>query len=160
QQPCTVGGMSQCVDVTSNPNNCGACNNVCQPVPNAAPVCISSACAFSCNPGFLNCNMAPADGCEPNIQVAPNNCGGCGVHRMPGTPCQNGTCAATPGQLQVSVTSIGFPGVPLGNTFVSPIPVQLTNVGGTPVVIMTVSLGGMNPGDFAFFPPPPPSLPP
>src|SRR5262249_31934564 len=57
QQICTSGGMPQCVDLASNVSNCGACGKVCQPFPNASPVCISGVCNFACNPSFFDCNM-------------------------------------------------------------------------------------------------------
>jgi len=79
QQSCTVSGMTQCIDVTSDKLNCGACGNVCAPVANAASICTSSTCTFICNVSFRDCNLNQLDGCETNIFTDANNCGGCGL---------------------------------------------------------------------------------
>jgi hypothetical protein len=50
----------------------------------------------SCNPGFNDCDMSPANGCEINTQTNPADCGNCGsVCTVPNaTPaCVNGMCA-------------------------------------------------------------------
>ncbi|HMF41480.1 MAG TPA: hypothetical protein VKQ32_12330 [Polyangia bacterium] len=146
QQSCTVGGMTQCVDLTSNVNNCGACGNVCQPVPNAGPVCAASMCTFSCIPGFLNCNMAAFDGCETNVNLDPNNCGGCGISCSPGTPCQMGVCA-TPPRINVQPMQVVFPGLSTGMTS-PPFAVQVTNLGGSPLQLQAEMLVGPNFSDF------------
>jgi len=45
-------------------DNCGACGNVCT-FANAYPICNAGACElFACDPGFVDRNGLPADGCE------------------------------------------------------------------------------------------------
>ena len=39
----------------ADPKNCGACGNVCPPVPGATPVCINGVCGYACNAGFIDC---------------------------------------------------------------------------------------------------------
>jgi hypothetical protein len=149
-QSCTVAGMVQCVDVTADATNCGACGSVCAPVANAASVCISSACTFNCNVSFRDCNGQPVDGCETNIFTNPLNCGACGAVCPTGS-CQNGICAAA--QLQVTPPSLAFPATPVGAVS-APIGLQLTNAGSTSVAITTIGIFGDNPSDFALLPGP------
>ncbi len=67
------------INLINNTNNCGACGNVCASKPNAAIGCSSGLCVIaSCGPGFADCNMNYADGCEVNITNDLNNCGACG----------------------------------------------------------------------------------
>src|SRR5512140_27276 len=53
---CTNGTKcaGKCVDVESDPANCGRCGNACR----ANQVCSNGACARSCAPGQINCNRA------------------------------------------------------------------------------------------------------
>ena len=72
---CSTGLVScngvACVDLTSNPNNCGTCNHVCTGV--AVVVgCCASACV--------------------NNSADPGNCGACGVVCEAGTTCASGAC--------------------------------------------------------------------
>jgi hypothetical protein len=157
-QACPVGGMSQCVDVTSDASNCGACGTVCQPVANAASICSARMCTFICNVAFRDCNNTPVDGCETNINVDPNNCGACGTICLPGVPCQNGACAAPP-RIQVSSPMLQFPATPVGDGS-APLPLQITNTGGTPLQLLSEMIAGPAANDFAFFPTPPPTLAP
>jgi len=76
-QPCQAGFSccSQfCVDLQTDTQNCGLCNNFCDPPANGQAVCENSACSLGqCNPGWADCNTDPADGCERNI-VADGPC--------------------------------------------------------------------------------------
>jgi hypothetical protein len=146
-QSCVTGGMSQCVDLTSNLNNCGACGNVCTPVPNALTSCAASMCTFTCNVQFRDCNGAAFDGCETNINVDPNNCGACGNLCAPGTQCQMGVCASPP-RINLQPTQVVFPALPTGSTS-PPFPVQITNIGGSPLQLQGALLAGQNFSDFA-----------
>jgi len=78
---CVAGAnccAGQCVDLISDPNNCGGCSLVCLTGANASPLCSGGACSLVCDPGYDNCNGSPGDGCEVNTQTDPNNCGACG----------------------------------------------------------------------------------
>jgi hypothetical protein len=76
--------------------NCAFCGDVCA-LPNATSNCIGGVCtATMCNPGFMECDGIPGDGCERNIANDPNNCGDC-MHMCPYGPhstaiCTSGTC--------------------------------------------------------------------
>src|SRR6185295_17154241 len=56
---------SSCVDPASDPDHCGACDLACAPYPFAESVCAGGVCAMGpCEPGHVDCNASPADGCE------------------------------------------------------------------------------------------------
>lgn len=81
-----------CVDLTTDPGNCGACDNECVAA-NAVAGCSGGSCTIaSCNPGFENCDSNPVNGCEVNTSTNPNNCGGCGIVCGVGKSCFNGLC--------------------------------------------------------------------
>ena len=71
-----------CTSVSSDPNNCGACGNVCSA---STPVCIQGTCG-NCGPGSTNCGGFCTDMTFDNA-----NCGGCGIVCPDGYSCQ-GSC--------------------------------------------------------------------
>lgn len=73
---------SDCVDVKSDKNNCGACGTVC-PV-----VCANGACATSCPPPTTNCSGSCVD-----TQSSVANCGACGTRCEGGKVCTSGACS-------------------------------------------------------------------
>jgi len=64
-----------CTSVNSDPNNCGACGNVC---PASAPICNQGAC-YDCPPGT-------------DFNWDSRNCGGCGIVCPEQTACSWGHC--------------------------------------------------------------------
>ncbi len=86
-----------CVDLSTDPANCGACGNSCAR-PNAVTVCASGTCRFLfCQSGWGDCDSNPNNGCEANLLSDPNNCGACHVHCFSGRICQAGFCVCTSG---------------------------------------------------------------
>ncbi len=88
------------VNQLSDVNHCGSCNIKCSSQ-NGAPACNNGVCSIQCNGGFADCNNNPADGCEVNLNVDNNHCGGCQTscgnlapHTTSGA-CQNGMCVVT-----------------------------------------------------------------
>jgi len=84
--PCAPTGIGVPCDPTSS---------VCCPVPNGSVFCggIPATCRLSvCDPGYANCNMEAADGCEVNLNTDPGNCGSCGRVCATGTSCVMGSC--------------------------------------------------------------------
>ncbi len=84
------------IDLLTDPANCGACGQLCQPN-NAFGKCQGGDCKVGdCISGFMDCNEIPADGCEINTDQDEENCGGCDTvcvltHAAP--TCLNGQCA-------------------------------------------------------------------
>jgi Putative metal-binding motif len=84
------------VNVQADLNNCGACGAVCT-VANGTPACVAGACQVqSCLPGYRDCNLVAADGCEANISNNPQHCGACNnacsFANATGV-CSTGTCS-------------------------------------------------------------------
>ena len=73
QLPC--GG--KCIDVTSDPQNCGGCGLVCS-LSHAKTTCSNSICVIvACDAQWGDCNNQPADGCEAQLGTV-QNCSRCG----------------------------------------------------------------------------------
>lgn len=68
-----------CLDVLTDPTNCGKCGNVCPSLPNSSPTCSLGTCGYVCNPGFIDCDLNPANGCEVSVLNDLQNCGSCGA---------------------------------------------------------------------------------
>ncbi len=67
------------VHLMSDPNNCGACSTQCV-YENAKPNCESGICLLGeCYSGYDNCDNMTENGCEIDLMVDSNNCGGCEI---------------------------------------------------------------------------------
>ncbi len=79
----------------NGPSNCGSCDNACDLL-NATPGCNNYNCVvYECVPGFADCDLIDASGCEVDILNDPDNCNGCGiVCEYPNAPaiCVDGSC--------------------------------------------------------------------
>src|SRR5579871_180053 len=68
-----------CSDVSSDAFNCGQCNKACAGTHQSA-TCNNGVCSGgACDPGWGDCDGNPANGCETNLHVDPNNCTACGM---------------------------------------------------------------------------------
>ena len=77
---CDMNAMNGCEStLASDPMNCGGCATRCPAPQNAAAACNAGRCGFACNPGFADCNMNAADGCEEDLRVSTRACGACGT---------------------------------------------------------------------------------
>jgi hypothetical protein len=74
-----VGGA--CVDLATDPQNCGMPGNVCR------GVCAMGVCAGACPDGTREC-----DGACVNLRRDPLNCGECGRACRANEACQDGSC--------------------------------------------------------------------
>jgi Cys-rich repeat protein len=76
---CDMNPLNGCETPTSSDvNNCGGCGMKCA-LAHATAKCTLGMCQIgACDPGWVDCNKDPSDGCEVDITSDPMNCGGCG----------------------------------------------------------------------------------
>jgi hypothetical protein len=87
-------------NLSSDPENCGACGFVCPSSALAKAGCQSGACVATCESGdicgeviaFGDCDGDALDGCEAVLTSDATNCGGCGVECPADVPCVDGHC--------------------------------------------------------------------
>ena len=87
-----------CVTLDGDPQNSGACGNVCA----AATVCYAGACATSCGGGTTQCGQSCVD-----TSVDSRHCGTCDTTCAAGNACVSGTCTSTCAQSQTLCTPDG-----------------------------------------------------
>lgn len=116
EQACPAGQDccdSMCFDLQSDLNNCGVCGNSCPDHPNTEEACNTGQCAVaSCDVGYADCNLNPADGCEVDTTMSglclctPGETASC-YEGPPGTEgvgtCTSGTTTCLPSGLGWSV---------------------------------------------------------
>ena len=85
---CEMCGGEACVDLQTDPQHCGACDNAC---PADVP-CVAGSC--SCPEGKELCDGACVD-----TSSNPSHCGGCGAACAPDQVCAEGSCTAGCGEL-------------------------------------------------------------
>ena len=73
----------ECVDITTDPRNCGACAKPCA----QGNVCVTGMCMVSCPMGLSQCNGTCA-----NLDNDPSNCGMCKTICPKGNVCAAGKC--------------------------------------------------------------------
>jgi len=86
----------ECVDLTGDVDNCGACGASCDEAVNAFATCERSACAYTCEQGFGDCG-GNSD-CETDLANDASNCGTCGTvcpDALNGTGSCSETCGVT-----------------------------------------------------------------
>lgn len=100
--PNTLCGI-ECIDTSTDSNNCGKCDNVCA-LPNTTSTCQAGSCRVgTCTAGYGNCDQVSANGCETPLNTL-TNCGACGsVCNLPHADeaCNAGIC-------QVSTCESGY----------------------------------------------------
>jgi hypothetical protein len=83
-------------NINSDLKNCGGCGKPCVN-PNGTAMCNMGQCQITCNPGFVDCNNDPTDGCEANLNNDPKNCSQCGMVCPMNLPyCSMGVCVLQP----------------------------------------------------------------
>jgi hypothetical protein len=80
------------VDINSDPDHCGACNQGCS-FDNAQAGCQEGSCVIAdCDTGYADCNGESGDGCEIETDSDPDHCGGCAEACDSGQSCSGGVC--------------------------------------------------------------------
>lgn len=88
--------VSRCVDLQTDPRNCGACGTICPAATNGVAACVAGRCAVMCNAGYGDCDGSSTNGCETLTRTSLTHCGTCGnvcpgvMGAMPA--CNNGVC--------------------------------------------------------------------
>ena len=80
---CGVGAMAKCVDLTKEPQNCGACGNKCA----TTQFCAGGKCTDQCNTPFKLCGQFCV-----NLDTDHENCGTCGKGCTPDQDCIGKAC--------------------------------------------------------------------
>src|SRR5439155_11028063 len=65
-------------NLVTDAKHCGACSHACMFGPHSTAVCSGGACGLACDPGFADCDLVAASGCEIALDTDAGNCGGCG----------------------------------------------------------------------------------
>ena len=102
---CDLDPSNGCeVNTNNDTSHCGTCATQCVTA-NDTPGCNSGVCVVvSCNTGYGDCNINPADGCETNLNTSTASCGKCN------SPCSvaNGTPVCNTGSCAIGSCSAGF----------------------------------------------------
>ena len=85
EEPHRLNCGGECVEYLTDPNNCGACGNVCGP----GTCCTNAQCLALCPDGYTFC---PSAGLCFDLQNDPDNCGACGNVCGVDNICTGGAC--------------------------------------------------------------------
>ena len=89
---------TDCRNLTSDRNHCGACGNVCPVMgPGLTTRCTDGLCGAQCGEFVRNCDGDLTNGCEVRVDADTANCGGCDVACASGQTCRLGACAGGDG---------------------------------------------------------------
>ena len=90
--PMSCGADGASVDVDTDINHCGGCNNVCKAMGrNTQPVCNMGQCGVECRSLFGDCDGNAANGCERGLNTEAN-CGMCDMMCPAASSCFLGSC--------------------------------------------------------------------
>ncbi len=91
---CDSDPVNGCETPLTTNTNCGGCGVACAPESGVGECTTGSCLIASCLPGFSDCDLNPANGCETNIRTL-TDCGTCGVacdRQNASASCAGGTC--------------------------------------------------------------------
>ena len=79
-----------CIDVSLDPENCGACKNSC----GSQHTCDQGYCGVDCGPFEERCGATSPDTTSECTDTGSDedNCGGCGIECLPSQYCFAGSC--------------------------------------------------------------------
>jgi hypothetical protein len=139
---CQESSFVTCRDLGADPNNCGACGNVCTSPVGSIPICVAGRCELSCPVDRGDCNSNGADGCETDLLTNARNCGSCGLSCQVGESCSNGACITTVWEVQLALVNTSLRGVT--GTVVDGVPnvIAVGDAGGGSGTIVRTSDGG------------------
>lgn len=86
-QDCETCGGILCVDMSRDPNHCGACYQPC----GEGEICGGGSCIAACSEGQTQCGSSCVD-----IGSSNQHCGACDHRCGPGSSCQQGVCTCDP----------------------------------------------------------------
>ena len=76
---CDASQTTGCeTELASSVEHCGACGDACNDF-HAEASCKEGACELSCDDGYEDCDGLAETGCESDLALDPENCGGCGT---------------------------------------------------------------------------------
>ncbi len=104
---CFGGAFDGCeTDTKTDVGHCGGCGMPCPAIANGTRACNMGMCMIgSCQPGFDDCNMMVADGCEASLQTDKMNCGTCANKCVDPT---NGVGACVGGMCTLASCNAGY----------------------------------------------------
>ena len=87
--------MGECVDLTSNDNNCGRCGARCTGRDTGGDNCQEGACRLGCTDGYSDCDPN-GDSCvfDDSMATDPINCGDCNDTCRTNQVCTESTCVS------------------------------------------------------------------
>ena len=102
---CDMNAANGCeADTLGDLMHCGGCGMACSTRGNATSRCAAGRCEVTCDTGFADCDMDPANGCEADTRVSTLHCGGCGRPCAPA----NAVAACTAGACGIARCNDGF----------------------------------------------------
>ena len=88
-----------CVDTRSDVRHCGGCGQRCDAGEHASAACEEATCTRTCDEGYDDCDGELANGCEVDLRIDPDHCGGCErscpVGEFASRGCAMGECTIT-----------------------------------------------------------------
>jgi hypothetical protein len=88
----TVCPGRECVDLQTDPMNCGACGTPCLDDLTSTAVCAEGMCTRTCRPGFATCGASSA--CSTELASSNEHCGGCDLSCGALSNCIGGVCTS------------------------------------------------------------------
>ncbi len=90
-EDCDGNAANGCeADLRNSNDHCGRCTQRCVGAANQSAMCAMGSCSIACRPGFADCDMNAANGCEASLS-SPATCGSC-TNNCGARMCSAGMC--------------------------------------------------------------------